>query len=64
MNGSEQPDARADTEFVGGADSSASSVDGFPVGLARESDDNPLVHIGIAFLGGLLLARLVSRRGD
>jgi hypothetical protein len=64
MNQSGEPQTQTGTEFVGGVESPASSVNGFPVGLARGEQESPLVHIGIAFLGGLLLARLVSRRGD
>jgi hypothetical protein len=51
-------------EFVGGVESPVSSANGFPVGLARAGEEPPFVPMGIAFAGGLLLARLLSSRGD
>ena len=64
MNQSGEAQGQIPQEFVGGVESPVSSVDGFPVGLARAYEEPPFAQIGIALVGGLLLARLLSRRGD
>jgi hypothetical protein len=64
MNEGGEAQSQIPQEFVGGVESPLSSVNGFPVGLARADQDLPLVQIGISFAGGLLLAGLLSRRGD
>ncbi len=57
----QEGDSQATADIIAGADTSWASDNGFGAATAPQPSPNPAIIVGVALLGGFLLARLVRR---
>ena len=57
----QEGDSQATADIIAAADAQWASDNGFGAATAPRSSPNPAVVVGVALVGGFLLARLVRR---
>jgi hypothetical protein len=57
----QEGESQATADIIAAADTNFASDNGFGAATAPQSSPNPAIIVGVALVGGFLLARLVRR---
>jgi hypothetical protein len=57
----QEGESQATAEILAAADTNWASDNGFGAATPRQSSPNPAIIVGVALIGGFLLARLIRR---